>query len=419
MAKYSKIKNITAREIIDSRGYPTVEASVVLEDGSVGCAAVPSGASTGKYEALEMRDDDSERFGGKGVLCAVENVNEVIAKALEGTKSCQGQVDRRMLALDGTDNKSNLGANAVLAVSLASAKASAKHYGMPLFKYLGGINATRLPVPMMNILNGGAHASNSLDVQEFMIMPIGFPSFREALRAGCEIYRALGALLKKEGKSTGVGDEGGFAPDLSCEEEALEYICRAISLAGYDTNRVKIAIDAAASEWQKTSGEYRMPKSGKVFTTDDLISHWENVITNYPVVSIEDALGEDDHVGWTKLTSKIGQRCTLVGDDLFVTNEKKLVSGIKNGEGNAILIKPNQIGTLSETIKVMQVAAEHGYRTIVSHRSGETEDTTIADIAVAMNSGFIKTGAPARAERTSKYNRLLKIEDLLGASARY
>ncbi len=419
MANLSKIKNVVATEVIDSRGFPTVEASVVLADCSVGTAAVPSGASTGKYEAIEMRDADDERFGGKGVLCAVENVNEVISEALIGSRSNQYAVDSKMLALDGTSNKSNLGANAILAVSLANAKAAAKHYGMPLYKYLGGIRATRLPVPMMNILNGGAHASNSIDVQEFMIMPIGFDSFREALRAGCEIYRALGNLLKKEGKSTGVGDEGGFAPDLADETEALEYICRAISIAGYDTDRVKIALDAAASEWQKNSGEYYLPKSKKVYTTEALIAHWQSVIDSYPVVSIEDALGEDDHEGWRLITSKLGGRLTLVGDDLFVTNENILAKGIENGEANAILIKPNQIGTLTETMSVIELAKEHGYRTVISHRSGETEDTTIADIAVAMNAGYIKTGAPCRSERTSKYNRLLKIEAMLGESARY
>ena len=419
MSNFSKIKSVTACEIIDSRGNPTVEATVELVDGSKGTASVPSGASTGRYEALELRDKDHGRYMGRGVLSAVANVNTIIAESLEGSRSSQYMVDRKMLALDATDNKSNLGANAMLAVSLAVAKAAARHYTMPLFRYLGGANAVRLPFPMMNILNGGAHASNNIDIQEFMIMPIGFESFREALRAGCEVYHALGKLLKSEGKSVAVGDEGGFAPDLSSDSETLEYICRAIELAGYDTDRIKIALDAAASEWQTGEGEYTLPKSQKSFTSEGLVDYFEKLISNYPIVSIEDPLGEDDHDGWSHMTSKIGSRCTLVGDDLFVTNAQRLGEGIKNGEGNAILIKPNQIGTLSETLGVMRLAAENGYRTIVSHRSGETPDTYIADIAVAMNAGFIKTGAPCRGERVAKYNRLLKIESMLGTSARY
>lgn len=418
MSNFLKIKSIKAREILDSRGRPTVEATVMLVDGSAGVAAVPSGASTGAYEALELRDGDTERFNGAGVLCAVENVNEVIAPALVGHSSISHSVDRRLLFLDGTDNKGNLGANATLAVSLAAAKAASKHFGLPLFRYLGGARACRLPVPMMNILNGGAHASNNIDIQEFMIMPIGFESFSDALRAGCEIYRALGTILKKDGLSSGVGDEGGFAPSLSSDEEALDYIVRAIEFAGYDTDCVKIALDAAASEWQREDG-YFLPKRGRRMTTEELISFWQSLISRYPIVSLEDPLGEDDHDGWALITSRLSSRCALVGDDLFVTNEEILREGIEMGEANAILIKPNQIGTLSETMSVMRCAEENGYRCIVSHRSGETEDTTIADLAVAMNCGYIKTGAPCRSERVAKYNRLLKIEAALGESAVY
>lgn len=418
MSNFIKIKSVCAAEIIDSRGNPTVEATVILADGSAGVAAVPSGASTGSYEAFEKRDGDGERFFGKGVLEAVENVNEIIAPALEGQRSVPDTLDRRLISLDGTVNKSSLGANAILAVSLAAAKASAKHYTMPLFRYLGGHNALRLPVPMMNILNGGAHASNNIDIQEFMIMPIGFESFSEALRAGCEIYHTLGGILKSEGKSTSVGDEGGFAPNLASDEEALDCIIRAIEKAGYDTDRVKIALDAAASEWQNGEG-YFLPKRQKNYSSDELIDYWQNLISLYPIVSVEDPLGEDDHEGWKKLTQRIGNRCTLVGDDLFVTNEEIVKQGIANGEGNAVLIKPNQIGTLSETLSVIRIAHRAGYRCIVSHRSGETEDSTIADIAVATNCGYIKTGAPCRGERTAKYNRLLKIEAMLGTSAIY
>ena len=418
MSNPVRIKCITASEIIDSRGNPTVEATAVLTDGSAGSAAVPSGASTGKYEALELRDGNNERYGGKGVLCAVENVNSVIAEDLVAERASQSFVDRRLIALDGTEDKSNLGANAMLAVSIAAAKASAKHYFEPLFRYLGGVNAVRLPVPMMNILNGGAHASNNVDIQEFMIMPIEFKSFSEALRAGCEVYHTLGRILKNEGKSTAVGDEGGFAPDLSSDEEALSLICRAIETAGYTTEQVKIALDVAASEWQSGKGEYTLPKSKKRYTSAELIGFLKSLSLRYPIVSIEDGLGEDDHEGWAQMTRELSD-IALVGDDLFVTNEKKLREGIKNGEGNAILIKPNQIGTLTETMNVMRLAAANGYRTIVSHRSGETEDTTIADLAVAMNAGYIKTGAPCRSERVSKYNRLLKIEGMLGAAAVY
>ncbi len=419
MSELTRIKSVLASEIIDSRGNPTLEATTKLVGGARGTASSPSGASTGSHEALELRDNDPERFGGKGVLSAVTNVNTVIAESLEGSRSSQYLVDRKLLALDGSENKSNLGANATLAVSVSVAKAVAKQCGIPLFRYLGGVNAVRLPVPMMNILNGGVHASNNIDIQEFMIMPTGFESFREALRAGCEVYRALGSLLKKEGKSVAVGDEGGYAPDLSSDRETLEYICRACELAGYGTKRIKIAVDAASSEWQCGDGMYLLPKSQKQFTSEELVDYWEKLVSEYPVASIEDGLGEDDHDGWRRLTSRLGSKCALVGDDLFVTNYKRLRAGIRNKEGNAILIKPNQIGTLSETLEVMRLAAENGYRTIVSHRSGETCDTYISDIAVAMNSGYIKTGAPCRGERIAKYNRLLKIEAMLGTSAHY
>lgn len=419
MADYSKIKKIKAYEILDSRGVPTVSASVYLESGACGTASVPSGASTGKYEACELRDGDLERYGGKGVLCAVENVNRVISDALCGMCCNLYTVDTALKELDGTPDKSSLGANAVLAVSLAAAKAAAANSGLPLFKYLGGISATRLPVPMMNILNGGAHAANSIDIQEFMIMPCGFESFSEALRAGCEIYRSLGGILKKEGKSTGVGDEGGFAPDLENGEEAVEYILRAVSAAGYSDSSVKIAIDAASSEWQREDGNYYLPKSKRVYSTDELISYWQKFSRDYPVVSLEDPLGEDDGDGWQKLTEKIGGKVTLVGDDLFVTNPEKVRSGIRNKEGNAVLVKPNQTGTLSETLEVIKTAGRHGMRAVISHRSGETEDTSVSDIAVASDAGYIKIGAPCRGERTAKYNRLLKIENILGKNAEY
>lgn len=419
MAGSTVIRSVRAREIIDSRGMPTVEATVVLCDGSAGTAAVPSGASTGQYEAHELRDGDSERFFGKGVLSAVGNVNGEIAEELVGMKYSQTSIDRAMLMLDGTDGKSRLGANAVLAVSLAAAKAAAKHYGMPLFRFLGGIGANTLPVPMMNILNGGAHASNSIDVQEFMIMPVGFSSFREALRAGCEIYRALGEILKHEGKSTSVGDEGGYAPEMSDDREALDHICRAIEKAGYGTDKVKIALDAATGEWQCGAGEYRLPKSGETLSSSELIGYWKNLAASYPIVSLEDPLGDDDHFGWENITRELGSKVALVGDDLFVTNISRLREGILRGEGNAILIKPNQIGTLSETLAAISHANKSGYRSILSHRSGETEDTTVADIAVAVGCGYIKTGAPCRSERVAKYNRLLRIENYLGDGAVY
>ena len=414
----NKIVKVKAREILDSRGNPTVEATVVLEDGSYGVAASPSGASTGKYEAHELRDLDEMRFRGLGVLKAVENVNTIISRMLCGMVCNQGMVDCAMLKADGTDNKSNLGANGILAVSLAAAKAGAMHSRLPLYRYIGGVGAQRLPTPFMNILNGGAHAANSLDFQEFMIVPSGFDTFSEALRAGCEIYHVLGAILKGDGKAVGIGDEGGYAPDLSSEAEAIEYIIRAIEKVGYDTDSVKIALDCAASEWAVNDG-YSMPKSGEHLTSSDITAKLEKLVSAYPIVSIEDGLGEDDVSGWQELTDRLSHLTLLVGDDLFVTNTARLREGIAEGIGNSILIKPNQIGTLSETLDVIRHASHAGYRQILSHRSGETCDSSIADIAVAVNCGFIKTGAPCRGERTSKYNRLLAIEAELGGHARF
>lgn len=415
---YPKIKQICAQEILDSRGNPTVEAAVMLEDGSGAFAAVPSGASTGVHEALELRDGDPDRYGGKGTLCAVESVNSAISPSLSGCQLCQHSIDRKLIRLDSHRDKSSLGANAILSVSLAAAKAAAQAMKIPLYKYIGGINAVRLPIPMMNVLNGGAHAANNLDVQEFMIMPEGFDSFSEALRAGSEIYHELGSILKKEGKSTAVGDEGGFAPDLNGEDEALELLVRAIESAGYDTDNVKIALDAAASEWY-SDGRYILPKSGREYFAEELCDMWQSLSEKYPIASIEDGLGEDDFQGWRLLTERLGKKIKLVGDDLFVTDTLRLKKGIDTGIANAILIKPNQVGTLSETMEVMRLAAENGYRAIVSHRSGETEDTCIADLAVAMNAGYIKCGAPCRSERVAKYNRLLRIEAQLGIAAVY
>lgn len=412
----NKIIKVKAREILDSRGNPTVEATVVLEDGSYGIAASPSGASTGKHEAHELRDHDDERFRGLGVLKAVENVNAKISRVLCGMVCNQGMVDCAMIKADGTENKSSLGANGILAVSLAAAKAGAMHSRLPLYRYIGGVGAQRIPTPFMNILNGGAHAANSLDFQEFMIVPSGFERFSEALRAGCEIYHALGGILKRDGKAVGIGDEGGFAPDLSCEDEAIEYIIKAITEAGYDTASVKIALDCAASEWA-TGDEYTMPKRGEHMTASEITAKLEALTSKYPVVSIEDGLGEDDMEGWGELTDRLSHKTLLVGDDLFVTNSARLREGIKDGIANSILIKPNQIGTLSETLDVIRLASHAGYRQILSHRSGETCDTSIADIAVAVNCGFIKTGAPCRGERCAKYNRLLGIEAELGTHA--
>ncbi len=410
------IETVRAREILDSRGNPTVEATVVLEDGSCGTASVPSGASTGKYEAHELRDGDPKRFLGRGVLQAVENINGKICKELKGMRCDVAQADACMIRMDGTENKKVLGANAMLAVSLAAARAGAWHCKMPLYRYIGGISAKKLPHPLMNILNGGAHASNNLDIQEFMILPAEFGTYSEALRAGVEIYHKLGSLLKADGHTTLVGDEGGFAPNLGSADEAFDYIVRAIEEAGYTTDQVKIAIDAATSEWAE-GNSYLLPKSGAVHSSAELVKEWERLCSRYPIVSIEDGLGEDDHDGWKHMTDVLGNQIMLVGDDYFVTNPKRLADGIERGCGNTILVKPNQIGTLTETIAVVCLAKAAGYRTILSHRSGETSDTAVADLAVSLNTGFIKTGAPCRAERTSKYNRLLKIESELGGDA--
>lgn len=409
-----KIKSIKAREIIDSRGYPTIETEVELNNGKTGVASVPSGASTGVYEAIELRDDDEKRYFGKGVLKAVENVNHKIAPYLVD-RDCEEilLIDKAMTSLDPTSNKSQLGANATLSVSLALAKANASFYNQPLYKYLGGIFGNKLPIPFMNILNGGAHASNNLDIQEFMIVPCGFSSFKEALRAGCEVYQSLKKILKAKHLSVSVGDEGGFAPNLKDECEAIELIIEAINKANYDTGSIKIALDIASSEWWIGKGKYTLPKNGTTYSSEELIDKWEALIEKYPIFSIEDPLGEKDYDGWRKITERLGNKVLLVGDDLFVTNTDRLHKGISEKMGNSILIKPNQIGTLSQSLEVIRLAKKHTYATIISHRSGETDDTYIADIAVATNAGFIKTGAPCRMDRVSKYNRLLKIEEEL------
>lgn len=414
----TEIISVLGREVLDSRGNPTVEAEVHLACGVVCTAIAPSGASTGRFEALELRDNDPQLYGGKGVRRACKNVSTVIAKAICGMDAADlFAVDSTMIALDGTDNKSVLGANATLAVSMACAKAAASAQGIALYRFLGGTQAITLPMPMMNILNGGAHAANPLDIQEFMIMPVGAASFQSALRMGTEVYHALAALLKKRSLSTAVGDEGGFAPDIKDETEAIELILEAIARAGYAPGSdVALALDAASSEWKDRRG-YTMPKSGRSFTAGELTEHWKSLLSKYPIRSIEDALGEEDWPAWQALTAQLGSQCQLVGDDLFVTNEKRLKKGIEMGCGNAILLKPNQIGTLSETIRTCQLAQKKGFKTIVSHRSGETEDTTIADLSVALSAGQIKTGAPCRSERVAKYNRLLRIEDALGAAA--
>ena len=423
MKEYVKIMQVIGREIIDSRGNPTVEAEVFLAGGAKGRTAVPSGASTGEFEALELRDGDASRFGGKGVSRAVANIREKIAPALIGQDASDPfAIDAVMRRLDGTDDKSLLGANAILAVSLAAARAAAAADELPLYRFLGGISGRHLPVPMMNILNGGAHASNSVDTQEFMIMPVGAPSFHEALRWSTEVFHALQSLLKKEGETTAVGDEGGFAPNLQSDEDAIEHILQAIRNAGYEPGRdFVLAMDAAASEWksEKGRGFYRQPKSGREYTSDELIAHWESLTSKYPIYSIEDGLDEEDWEGWQRMTEKLGHKVQLVGDDLFVTNTRRLQKGIQLGCGNSILIKLNQIGSLSETIEAIEMAHKAGYTAIVSHRSGETEDTTIADLAVALNTDQIKTGAPSRAERTAKYNQLLRIEEELESSAVY
>lgn len=412
------IKEIHAMEIIDSRGNPTVGCKVTLEDGTIGKASVPSGASTGVFEAVELRDKD-DRYFGKGVSIAVKNVNNVIAPILCG-ESCfeQAKIDNRMIEVDGTKNKSKLGANAILSVSLAVAKAAANYLNIPLYRCLGGASAYRLPVPMMNILNGGAHASNNVDIQEFMIMPVGACCFKEGLRQCCEIYHTLGLLLKQKGLATGVGDEGGFAPNLNSDEEAIELIIEAVQKAGYNTDNTKIALDVASSEWFEEN-EYILPKRGEKITTLQLIDKTKNLIEKYPIISVEDALSEHDWDGWAALTQKIGKKVQLVGDDLFVTNTQRLLQGIQSKAANSILIKINQIGTLTETMHAIETAHKSGYTAVVSHRSGETEDTSIADIAVAVNSGQIKTGAPCRTDRTSKYNRLLEIEEELGSASSY
>lgn len=417
-----KIEKVIGREIIDSRGNPTVEAEVILADGTVGRGCAPSGASTGVFEALELRDGDKTRYNGKGVLNAVENINTIINNALVGKDASDiYAVDNAMIEADGTKDKSNLGANAILAVSIASAQAASKSLGIPLYRYFGGINGNRLPVPMMNILNGGAHATNTVDIQEFMIMPAGAPSFREALRWCSEVFHALQKLLKDRNLATSVGDEGGFAPNLSSDEETIEVILEAIKIAGYEPGKdFMIAIDAAASEWKGSKiGEYILPKSGKKFTTDELIAHWKMLVEKYPIVSLEDGLDEEDWEGWKKLTEAIGDKVQLVGDDLFVTNTERLSRGIKEGAGNSILIKLNQIGSISETLEAIKMAHKAGYTAVTSHRSGETEDTTIADLAVALNTCQIKTGAPSRSERVAKYNQLLRIEEDLKQSAVY
>lgn len=419
---YLEIEKVVGREIMDSRGNPTVEAEVYLVDGTVGRGTAPSGASTGEFEALELRDGDKRRYLGKGVQKAVKNINTVINNAIVGMDvSDIYAIDKAMLEADGTKDKSNLGANAILAVSIACARAASLSLGISLFKFIGGISGNRLPVPMMNILNGGAHAANTVDVQEFMIMPVGAESFKEALRWCAEVFHALAALLKENGLATSVGDEGGFAPNLASDEEAIQYILNAVKKAGYEPGKdFKIAMDAAASEWKgKKKGEYILPKAGTKYTSEELIEHWRQLVDKYPIISIEDGLDEEDWEGWQKLTAELGDRVQLVGDDLFVTNTERLQKGIKMGCGNSILIKLNQIGSVSETLEAIKMAHKAGYTAVTSHRSGETEDTTIADLAVALNTCQIKTGAPSRTERVAKYNQLLRIEEELKEAAVY
>lgn len=417
-----QIEKVTGREILDSRGNPAVEAEVHLAGGIIGRGAAPSGASTGEFEALELRDRDQKRYLGKGVEKAVNHIGSAINEAVRGIDASDiYAVDQAMLKADGTKDKSALGANALLAVSIAASRAASLALQLPLYRFLGGASANRLPVPMMNILNGGAHASNTVDVQEFMIVPAGAPSFREALRWCAEVFHSLSALLKAEGLSASVGDEGGFAPNLESDEEALSFILNAIEKAGYRPGTdFMLALDAAASEWKGSrKGEYLLPKSGASFTSESLIAHWKKLTENYPILSVEDALDEEDWEGWKLLTEELGDRVQLVGDDLFVTNTERLARGIRLGCGNSILIKPNQIGTVSETLETVSLARRCGYTAVASHRSGETEDTTIADLAVALNTCQIKTGAPSRGERTAKYNQLLRIEEELGAAAVY
>ena len=419
---YTAIEKVIGREILDSRGNPTVEAEVYLADGTVGRGTAPSGASTGEFEALELRDGDKSRYGGKGVSKAVENINTVINDAVKGIDASDTYaVDKAMIDADGTKDKSKLGANAILAVSIAAARAASIAMGVPLYRFLGGVSGNRLPVPMMNILNGGAHAANTVDVQEFMIMPVGAPSFKEALRQCAEVFHALAALLKFKGLATSVGDEGGFAPDLGSDEEAILYILEAVKNAGYEPGKdFMIAMDAASSEWKGSKkGEYILPKAGTKYTSSELIAHWKKLVEKYPIISIEDALDEEDWEGWQELTKELGGKVQLVGDDLFVTNTERLAKGISLGCGNSILIKLNQIGSVSETLEAIKMAHKAGYTAISSHRSGETADTTIADLAVALNTCQIKTGAPSRSERVAKYNQLLRIDEELGASAVY
>ena len=419
---YLEIEKVVGREILDSRGNPTVEAEVTLIDGTVSRGTAPSGASTGEFEALELRDGDKSRYLGKGVSKAVENINTVINDTITGMDASDiYAVDKAMIEADGTKDKSNLGANAILAVSIATARAAATALDIPLYRFLGGISGNRLPVPMMNILNGGAHAANTVDVQEFMIMPVGAPSFKECLRWCAEVFHALAALLKSKGLATSVGDEGGFAPDLASDEEAIQYILEAVKNAGYEPGKdFMIAMDAASSEWKGSKkGEYVLPKAGTKFTSAELIEHWKKLVEKYPIISIEDALDEEDWEVWQQLTKELGDKVQLVGDDLFVTNTERLAKGIELGCGNSILIKLNQIGSVSETLEAIKMAHKAGYTAISSHRSGETADTTIADLAVALNTCQIKTGAPSRSERVAKYNQLLRIEEELGDSAVY
>lgn len=419
---YLEIEKVVGREILDSRGNPTVEAEVTLIDGTVSRGTAPSGASTGEFEALELRDGDKSRYLGKGVSKAVENINTVINDTITGMDASDiYAVDKAMIEADGTKDKSNLGANAILAVSIATARAAATALDIPLYRFLGGISGNRLPVPMMNILNGGAHAANTVDVQEFMIMPVGAPSFKECLRWCAEVFHALAALLKSKGLATSVGDEGGFAPDFASDEEAIQYILEAVKNAGYEPGKdFMIAMDAASSEWKGSKkGEYVLPKAGTKFTSAELIEHWKKLVEKYPIISIEDALDEEDWEGWQQLTKELGDKVQLVGDDLFVTNTERLAKGIELGCGNSILIKLNQIGSVSETLEAIKMAHKAGYTAISSHRSGETADTTIADLAVALNTCQIKTGAPSRSERVAKYNQLLRIEEELGDSAVY
>ena len=420
---YLKIKKVIGREILDSRGNPTVEAEVYLEDGSVGRGMAPSGASTGEFEALELRDGDKKRYLGKGVQKAVEHINNEINTAICGMDASDiYAVDAAMIKADGTKDKSNFGANAILAVSIATVRAAATALDIPVYRFLGGISGNRLPVPMMNIVNGGCHAlSSGLDVQEFMIMPVGASSFKEGLRWCAEVFHALASILKERGLATSVGDEGGFAPALASDEEAIETILEAVAKAGYEPGKdFRIAMDVASSEWKTgKNGEYKLPKAGTVYTSEELIEHWKKLVDKYPIISIEDALDEEDWEGWQKLTKELGDRVQLVGDDLFVTNTERLAKGISLGCGNSILIKLNQIGSVSETLEAIKMAHKAGYTAISSHRSGETEDTTIADLAVALNTCQIKTGAPSRTERVAKYNQLLRIEEQLGEAAVY